>query len=132
MNTVLWMAQICAAWIFLVVGTAKLFVPREKLATRMHWAAEWPRSRIKLLGLAEVAGAMGLVLPVATGIAPVLTPIAAMCLALLMAGAIATHRRLRENFAPAVIIALLCFGIAVAHVQRLHSHSKETRTMRLG
>ena len=131
MNTVLWTAQICAALIFLVTGTAKLFLPREKLATRMHWAAEWPRPRIKLLGLAEVAGAAGLILPVATGIAPVLTPIAAVCLAMLMAGAIATHRRLRENVAPAVLVALLCLGIAVGHAQTLRSHSAETQAMHL-
>lgn len=131
MNTVLWTAQICAALIFLVTGMAKLFVPREKLATRMHWAAQWPRSRIKLLGLAEVAGAAGLVLPAATGIAPVLTPIAAVCLTVLMAGAIVTHRHLREHFSPAVVVALLCLGIAVGHVQMLRAHSAETQEVRL-
>jgi hypothetical protein len=128
MNTLLWTAQIFAALVFLVTGTAKLFVRREKLAERMHWAPEWPRWRIKLLGLAEVAGAAGLILPAATGIAPVLTPIAAVCLAVLMAGAIATHRRLHENAAPAAIVALLCVGIAIGQTHVLRTNSAETQT----
>ena len=75
MNTALWVAQILAALIFLVTGTVKLVIPRERLSRRMHWAAEWPRWRIKLLGLAELAGAAGLILPSVTGIAPALTPV---------------------------------------------------------
>jgi len=113
MNTLLWTMQILVAVVVAVTGAAKVLMPREKLATRMHWASEWPRARIKLLGLAEIAGALGLVLPIALGIAPVLTPIAALCLAVLMGGAIQTHRRLGESFAPALVVALLCVGIAV-------------------
>lgn len=129
MNTVLWTAQGFAALIFLVTGTAKLFVPREKLSLRMHWASVWPRWRIKLLGLAEVVGAAGLILPAAAGVAPVLTPVAAVCLTLLMGGAIATHRRLHENAAPAVIVALLCVGIAIGHAHLLFTDSGGTRTV---
>ncbi len=119
MNTLLWSAQIFAALVCLITGTTKLVIPREKLATRMHWAAQWPPWRIKLLGLAEVAGAAGLILPAATGIAPLLTPIAAVCLALLMAGAVVTHQRLHENAAPAVVVGMLCLGIAVGRLELL-------------
>ncbi|HET6983104.1 MAG TPA: DoxX family protein, partial [Myxococcaceae bacterium] len=94
MNTVLWIVEALLAGVFTLAGGVKLLVPRETLQKKMHWAPSWPRSRIKLLGLAEVLGAMALVLPGATGVAPVLTPVAAVCLAILMAGAIATHRRL--------------------------------------
>ena len=112
MNTALWIAQAFVAIVVTLTGTAKLFLAREQLAVRMQWAATWPRGRIKLLGLAEVAGAVGLVLPIATGIARVLTPFAALCVAVLMAGAIHTHRRLGEGFLPAAIIGVLCLGIA--------------------
>ncbi|MBS2031978.1 MAG: DoxX family protein [Deltaproteobacteria bacterium] len=112
MNTALWIAQGFTALALMLTGLVKVIVPREKLATRMHWAATWPPGRIKLLGLAEVAGAAGLVLPIATGIAPVLTPIAALCCAVLMGGAVQTHRRLGEGFAPALILGVLCLGIA--------------------
>ena len=72
--------------------------------------------RIRLLGLAEMAGAVGLVAPQATGIAPLLTPLAALCLAALMAGAVRTHRGLREGFAPAAIVGALCVGIAAGRL----------------
>jgi uncharacterized membrane protein len=121
MNIALWVAQGFVALVVTLTGTAKLFVAREQLARRMHWAATWPRERIKLLGLAEVAGAVGLVLPTATGIAPVLTPIAALCLAFLMAGAIRTHRRLGESFLPALLVGFLCFGIAAGRLVSLHT-----------
>ena len=72
-------AQGLQALVMTLTGTLKVVLPRGRLATRMHWAANWPRERIQLLGLAEVARAAGLVLPTATGIAQVLTPIAARC-----------------------------------------------------
>jgi len=114
MNTALWTAQILVVLVVTLTGVAKLAFARERLAVRMHWSATWPRGRIKLLGLAEVAGAAGLVLPMATGIAPVLTPVAGLCLAVLMAGAVRTHQRLREDFVPAAAIGALCTVVAVS------------------
>jgi hypothetical protein len=113
MTIALWIAQGFAALVLFVTGTLKVVTPKEKLAEKMHWAAGWPPGRIKLLGLAEVAGALGLVVPAALGIAPALTPIAAGCLAVLMLGAVQTHRRLHESFAPALVLALICVAIAV-------------------
>ncbi len=121
MNTALWIAQAFVALVVTLTGAAKLFLAREQLAGRMHWARTWPRARIKLLGLAEVAGAAGLVLPIATGIAPALTPLAALCVAVLMAGAVRTHRRLGEGFLPAAIIGVLCLGIAAGRLLSLHA-----------
>ena len=112
MTSALWAAQGFAALAFLFTGTLKVVTPKEKLAEEMHWAATWPAGRIKLLGLAEIAGAIGLVLPAALHVAPVLTPIAAACLAVLMLGAVQTHRRLHENPAPALVLALVCVAIA--------------------
>jgi len=115
-NTALWVAQGLVAALMALAGAAKLLVSREKLAPKMHWAATWPRERIRLLGLAEVLGAVGLVAPQATGIAPLLTPLAALCLAVLMAGAIQTHRRLGEGFAPPAVVAALCLAIAAGRL----------------
>ena len=117
MTIALWIAQGLGALVFLVTGTLKLVMPKEKLVGKMHWAATWPAGRIKLLGLAEVMGAIGLVLPAALHIAPVLTPIAAVCLAALMLGAVQTHRRLHESFAPALVLTFVCIAIAAG---RLH------------
>ncbi len=116
LNVALWIAQGFVALVVAFTGTVKLVVPREELAKKMHWAADSPRWRIKLLGLAEVAGGVGLVVPRATGIAPFLTPLAALCLAVLMAGAVRTHRRLGEGAAPAVVVGLLCLGVAAGRL----------------
>lgn len=116
LNTLLWIAQGFVAVVVALAGLVKLTVPREQLAKKMHWAAAWPRSRIKLLGLAEVAGAAGLIAPQATGIAPLLTPLAAVCLAVLMGGAVGTHRKTGEGFAPAAIVGMLCIGIAAGRL----------------
>ena len=115
-NVTLWIAQGFVALVVALAGTAKLLVRREKLQEKMHWAADWPRGRIKLLGLAEVAGGVGLVVPSVTGIAPFLTPLAALCLAVLMAGAVRTHQRLGEGAAPAVLTGVLCVAIAAGRL----------------
>jgi len=112
LNTSLWIAQTFVAVVMVLAGLMKLSRSREQLAERFHWAASWPRWRIKLLGLAEVAGAIGLVAPVATGIAPFLTPLAAACLCILMIGAARTHRQLGESFVFPVVVAVLCVVVA--------------------
>ena len=54
LNTSLWIVQGFVAAVVALAGGVKLILPREPLASKMHWAASWPRWRIKLLGLAEV------------------------------------------------------------------------------
>lgn len=116
LNTALWIGQGLAAAAMALAGATKVLVPREKLEPRMHWAKTWPRWRIRLLGLAEVAGSVGLVAPWATGIAPLLTPLAALSLAVLMVGAIRTHQRFRESVAPPLAIGLLCVAVAAGRL----------------
>jgi hypothetical protein len=120
-NVALWTTQGLVAFVVALAGTVKVLVPREKLEKKMHWAKDWPRWRIKLLGLAEVAGGVGLIVPRATGIAPLLTPVAALCLAVLMAGAVRTHRRLGESPAPAIVIGVLCLGVATGLLAGAHA-----------
>jgi hypothetical protein len=69
-------------------------------------------ARITLLGVAEVLGGIGLVAPMATGIAPYLTRVAAVCLATLMGGAVATHAVRREPAAAATVLAMLTIVVA--------------------
>jgi len=124
-NTALWIVQGLLAGVFALTGAVKLFVPREKLEKRMHWAGSWPRWRIRLLGLAELAGAIGLVVPMVTGIAPGLTAVSALCLAVLMLGAVATHRRLRESVLPAAIVGVLCLVVAAGRFVPPARHAPE-------
>jgi DoxX-like family len=123
LNMALWIIQGFVAFVVMLAGITKLSLPREKLAKKMHWASAWPPWRIKLLGLAEIAGAVGLVLPAAMGIAPLLTPIAAACVGVLMVGAARTHRQLGEGFVPAAVIGALCIFIAAGRVATDHASS---------
>lgn len=112
MNTVGWIVQIVLALAFLGSGLAKLTQPKGKLQPMMAWVADFTEPQLKVIGALEVLGAIGLIVPEATGIAPVLTPWAAAGLALVMAGAAVTHARRKEwTFltAPVILLALSVF-----------------------
>jgi uncharacterized membrane protein YphA (DoxX/SURF4 family) len=113
METALWIVQALLAAIFLVTGMTKLTQPRLKMAAGpMRWAADVSDAQFRAIGLVEVLGAIGLILPAALGIAPLLTPVAAVGLVLTMIGAIHVHVRHRETnrlAAPIVVLALTLF-----------------------
>ena len=113
MNIALWIAQGLVAFAMVAAGLFKIATPHEKITEKAQWAASWPAGRVKLLGLAEVAGGVGLVVPWVTGIAPVLTPVAACCLFVLMGGAVKTHVDHKEPPAPPAVLGALCVLIAL-------------------
>ena len=80
----------------------------------MAWAADVTDGQFRTIGVLEVLGALGLILPGALGIAPTLVPLAAMGLALTMVGAIVTHVRLGETDRLAVPIIVLAMALFVA------------------
>jgi uncharacterized membrane protein YphA (DoxX/SURF4 family) len=97
-ETALWIAQVLLAAIFLLTGMTKLTQPRLKMASGpMRWAADVTDRQFRTIGLLEVLGALGLILPAALGITPFLTPLAAVGLVLVMVGAIYTHLRYDES-----------------------------------
>ena len=115
METALWIAQVLLAAIFLVTGTTKLTQPRLKMAAGpMRWAADVTDRQFRTIGLLEVLGAIGLILPAALGIAPLLVPLAAIALVLVMIGAIHVHVRHGETNRLAVPIVVLALGFFVA------------------
>lgn len=97
----MWALQGLLGLAFLAAGGMKLSRPKEELAKSMGWVEDFSRGGVRLIGAAEVLGALGLVLPALTGVLPWLTPLAALGLALLMAGAAYTH--LRRGEGPAVV-----------------------------
>ncbi len=97
MTIVFWIIAGFAALGFLAVGLMKLVRSKAALASSgMGWVQDFPPTSIKLIGLAEVLGAVGLIVPVLTGIAPILSPLAGICLAIAMAGAVRVHTRRNE------------------------------------
>lgn len=114
MNTALWIAQIVLAVAFVGAGVLKLVQPKEKLQASLPWAEDFSQGTIRLIGVAEILGALGLVLPAVTGIAPVLTPLAAVGLAVTMVLAGAVHARRGEYPMVAVNAVLLAIAVVVA------------------
>jgi uncharacterized membrane protein len=115
MNIVLWIVTGFLAAVFLGSGITKLIRPQDRLeALGMRWAADMRASTVKGIGLAEVLGAIGMILPGVTGVATFLVPIAATGLVVTMVGAVITHVR-RGDGAKAVLPSAV-FGLLVLFV----------------
>lgn len=116
MNIALWIAAFILALAVLAAGMMKLVrTPQQLEAAGMGWVKHFPPAAPKVIGLLEVLGAVGLILPAFTGIAPVLVPLAATGLALLMLGAVITHVRIGDSVreaAPAIVLAVLAIFVA--------------------
>ena len=113
MNTALWICQISLAFAFISAGGIKFMQPKEALALKMAWTQDFSQGTIRLIGLAEILGAAGLILPMQLDIYPGLTHFAAVGLALLMLGAAGTHVRRKEW---ALMVIPLVLGATAAFV----------------
>jgi putative oxidoreductase len=112
MNIALWIVQGLLALAFGMAGFSKAFMPLDQLAVQMAWVADTPGWIVRFAGIAELFGAVGLILPAALRIRPGLTPMAAADLALVMVLA-ATLHLFRGEFAfmvpPAILFSLSMF-----------------------
>lgn len=99
----------------LFFGGSKLVQSKKKfVASGMGWAEAFPAWGVKLIGLLEVLGAVGLILPPLTGIAPMLAPWAAIGLVLVQAGAAITHLSRREAKMLSVNTPLMLLAVVAA------------------
>jgi hypothetical protein len=115
MNLTLWILQGALAVVFAGSGLAKSTMSKERmLATGQTGVPPYPLPVIRLVAAAELLAATGLLLPWATGVAPVLTPLAAVGLCLVMVGAAASHARLREPRSVAANALLFALALTVA------------------
>ena len=116
LNGVMWVFSAVLAVVFLIVGVVHAF--RYDLARqRFPWVEDVPRALVTVIGIVEILGAVGLILPAATGIYPWLTAVAAIALGILMIMAIQFHLRRRENTEATLSLVLLAFLIFVAYVR---------------
>ncbi len=114
MNTVLWIIAGILAVAFLGAGLMKLTQPKEKLAASgMGWTEQFSPGAIKAIGALEVAAAIGLILPAVLDIAPILVPLAALGLVLMMIGAAITHARRKETPMIGANLVLLALAAVV-------------------
>ena len=84
MNTALWIIQGLLAVMIAFAGTSKLTLPEEKLVKQFPWAKDFSLNMVRFIGLSELLGAIGLIIPWLTGIVAVLTPVAAVGICLIM------------------------------------------------
>lgn len=116
MNTALWIVQGVLAAMFLMAGMMKLAKSKEELAANpmMGWVDDVAANHIKVAGIAEVMGGLGLILPWALDIVPVLTPWAAVGLSAQMVLAANVHRKRGETSAMMMPLMLLAGALFVA------------------
>ena len=115
MNIALWIGQAALAAMFLVVGVNHAFRFEQSVANpRMAWGRAVGRSNMRTIGLLEIAGGIGLIVPALAGILSWLTPLAAASLALLMLAAAVFHVRRGEQLLPNIVLgafaAFVAFG----------------------
>src|SRR6201995_3014899 len=117
MNMALWVVAIVLTAGFTGSGLIKLSVPKDKLVKAgQGWAQDFDSNSIRLIGFVELLGAAGLILPAVTHIAPILVPLAAIGLVLVMVGAAMVHARTKEYMNIGVnagLRALAAFGAGV-------------------
>ncbi len=112
LSVTLWIVQILLAVIFTMTGTMKVAQPIASLTASLPALQHIPPALVRFIGIAELLGAAGLILPAATRIAPALTPVAAGALTLVMLLASLLHISRAEFTAlpvPVVVGALCAF-----------------------
>jgi hypothetical protein len=114
LNVALWIVAGILAVVFLVAGSTKLFVPKQKLAgmggAASKWVEDFSPGALRAIGAVEFLAAVGLIVPAALGIATVLVPLAATGAVLLFTGA--AIMRLRRGERATIIPDLVYLAMA--------------------
>jgi|SRR5882724_776758 len=110
MNIVLWIIQVLLALLFLFAGVTKLILPIEEMTKQMPM----PGLFLRFLGVAEVLGALGLILPGLFRIKTWLTPLAAAGLMIIVIGATVITLMMGGGATAAIplVTTLLCALVA--------------------
>jgi hypothetical protein len=114
MNRALWIIQILLALVFLFAGGAKLIMSVEEMNAG---PIALPGPFLRFLGVAEIAGALGLILPGALRIRPGLTPLAAACLTIIMIGATVITLMTMSAAAAVIPFVVLVLTVFVAYAR---------------
>lgn len=114
MNIAIWVVQGLLAVAFLMAGLMKVSQSKEALKEKVGgWVDDYSLGQIKMIGLVEVLGAIGLILPMVLNIFPVLTPVAAIGLAVTMIPAAAIHLKRKEPIMANVVLLALALFVVV-------------------
>lgn len=91
LHIILWVLQGILSFMFIAAGATKTFQPIEILAESMPWVTSVPSELVRFIGIAELLGGLGLILPSILKIRPKLTVYASLGLALIMLLAAGFH-----------------------------------------
>jgi hypothetical protein len=115
-STASWWISIALTAVYLPAGLIKVVVPRSRLVSnpQFGWAAEVSDQALKAVGAVEILGAVGVIAPRLTDMAPGLAVAAAWGLAAIQVGAIVVHARRREFATLPINIVLLVLAVVLA------------------
>lgn len=118
MVIVLWIVQGLLALAFFLAGVMKTFMPLDRLKKNMAWVGHVPAGLVRFIGIVEILGALGLILPKLTNIVPQLTIVAAIGFVLVMISAAVLHASLKEysHISMNIVLLLLAAFIAVGYL----------------
>jgi hypothetical protein len=114
MNTTIWIIQGLLAIIFSLSGII-VYLWRNKLKSKLSWLAEYSPQMVAFICVSKIIGAIGLILPMYFNLLPVLTPIAAIGLAIIMSLAMTYHLRRKEYQEVPITIIFWVLAIFVAY-----------------
>lgn len=115
MNVFLWVLQVFLAFTFGYSGVMKSSQSREELVSMGQTGVDGlPYSTIRFIGITEILGVVGIIAPWATGVVPILTPITAVCFAIIMILASQIHYKRKESKAITLNVILFCISFFVA------------------
>lgn len=118
MSIAVWVVSGILAAAYLFSGGNKLVRKREALLSTMTYVENLSAWQVKAIGVLEVLGAIGLIVPALTGIAPILSAFAAVGLAMLQIGAFALHAKRGEAKLASLVNGLLFLGAVFVAVTR--------------
>lgn len=114
MGIAVWIIQGILALMFLMAGIMKSTQPKDKLVNSLPWVNDFSLQTVRFIGISELLGAIGIVVPQLTGIFPILSPIAAVGLAAIMVLAAAHHFPKKEYKEVAFNTTLFILAAVVA------------------
>ena len=126
LHIILWVAQIILGGMFIMAGTMKSTQPIVDLSKSVPWTANVPSVLVRFIGVSELLGGIGLILPSLLRIKPILTPVAAIGILLIMVFALVYHIMNGETNVIGINIAfgLVAAFIAWGRLKKAPIHSK--------
>jgi hypothetical protein len=115
MNTTLWVIQALLSAFFVMPGLGKVSRSRQRHIEDGHIKPNASIIPLRILGVLELLGCVGIIMPWLTGIFPLLTPLTALCFCLLMGAALVIHMRKKEYKMLPMLIFVFMLSAIVAY-----------------